>query len=163
MRQDLDRLHDLANSRGHILHVEPGHVVEKSIEIVQDFRREFDAGHPSDQRRGVRASGLCGRSPLERASSQAFASSQGMVFPVSDIFAPAFVRDAMEGLVQFNLLHRLGDGIENECVSGLPGSLSPPRQRVLSAGRQCGWWSLSSETALVEDLVSSTIVLRRQP
>ena len=43
--QDLHRLHDRANSRGCVLDLEPGHAVEKPVEIVEDFRREFDPCH----------------------------------------------------------------------------------------------------------------------
>jgi hypothetical protein len=85
--QDLYRLHDLAQSCGRVVHLEPGHLVEQAIQIVKHFRREFDAGHAAGQRRGLRATGLRGRSPRERTSIHAFASSHGTVFPVASIFA----------------------------------------------------------------------------
>ena len=66
MRQDLYRLHNLADPGWRVLDLEPGHVGEKAIEIVKDFRREFDASHAAGQRRGLRATGLRGRSPRER-------------------------------------------------------------------------------------------------
>ena len=48
MGQDLYRLHDLARPRGCVLNLESGHVLEESIDVVKDLRREFDAGHAAD-------------------------------------------------------------------------------------------------------------------
>ena len=45
VRQNLNRLDDLANSLGGILHVEPSQVVEDPIKVAQDFRRNLDSRH----------------------------------------------------------------------------------------------------------------------
>jgi hypothetical protein len=62
-------------------------VSQKTIEVIKDAGRQFDASDSLDQGAGLRAFGARGFSPRERASSQAFASSQGTVFPVARISA----------------------------------------------------------------------------
>jgi hypothetical protein len=45
MGQNLDRLYDFGDPCLGVLDFEAGEVVEKAIEIVEDFRREFDPCH----------------------------------------------------------------------------------------------------------------------
>src|ERR1700689_121418 len=45
MRQNLYRLHDLFDPLGRLCDFESGHVVQETIKIIKDFRREFDSSH----------------------------------------------------------------------------------------------------------------------
>ena len=108
MGQDLNRLDDLGNPRRRIHDLESSQVVEEAIEILQYFRREFDARHAA-------------RSATELAShwlARALATRSRF-----EQLRPTFVGDVVEGLIEFGLLHRLRDGIHHERVSRLSRAL----------------------------------------
>lgn len=73
MRQDINRLDNTSNPRWPVCHLEPLHMRQEPFKILQNPRREFNPRH--DQPLIFRAAGRGGASPLDRASSQAFASS----------------------------------------------------------------------------------------
>jgi len=71
----LKRLDDLGEALRCVSDLELGQLLEEAIEVVEHLWRELDTGHATGQRPSLRATGLRGRSPRDRASRYALAAS----------------------------------------------------------------------------------------
>jgi hypothetical protein len=123
MGQDLNRLDDLGNPRWRIHDLESSQVVEEAIEILQYFRREFDARHAARSATELASHWLARALATRSRFEPVFNCIPGNRLPGRPQLRPTFVGDVVEGLIEFGLLHRLRDGIHHERVSRLSRAL----------------------------------------
>ena len=111
MGQDLNRLDNLGNPCWPIPDLESRPVVEEAIEILQYVRREFDARRAARSATELASHWLARALATRSRFEPVFGCIPGNRLPGRPHLRPTFVGDAMEGFVEFGLLHGLRDGL----------------------------------------------------